>query len=56
MGVLELTEALGLQRLTTHDWQLQPCCATTGEGLLEGLGWVSQRINIHLRNQRSLAG
>ena len=49
MEVVELTEALGLEKVTTHDWQMQPCCAVTGEGLLEGLGWISQRVHRHLK-------
>lgn len=52
MSVLEMTEALGLPAMTTHDWQLQPCCAVNGEGLLEGLGWISQRIHRHLRSRK----
>jgi ADP-ribosylation factor-like protein 5B len=49
MGVVELTEALNLQNVKTHDWHMQPCTATTGEGLLEGLGWISQRVHRHLK-------
>jgi hypothetical protein len=49
MGLVELTEALGLQN-ATHDWHMQPCCAVTGEGLLEGLGWISQRVHRHLKH------
>jgi hypothetical protein len=50
MGVLELTEALALQRVTSHDWHMQPCCALTGEGLAEGFGWISQRVHRHLKH------
>lgn len=50
MGVVELSEALALHNMTTHDWHMQPCCATTGEGLLEGLGWISQRVHRHLKH------
>lgn len=50
MGVLELTEGLGLHKLTSHDWHMQPCCALTGDGLPEGFGWISQRVHRHLKH------
>lgn len=50
MGVLELTEGLGLPKLTSHDWHMQPCCALTGDGLPEGFGWISQRVHRHLKH------
>ena len=50
MGVVELSEALNLQHVKTHDWHMQPCCAVTGEGLLEGLGWISQRVHRRLKH------
>jgi signal recognition particle receptor subunit beta len=37
----ELTEKLGLQNLTTRKWYIQASCATTGDGLYEGLEWLS---------------
>lgn len=49
MPVLEFTESLQLHKIKTHDWQVQPCSAKTGEGLIEGLRWISHRINKHLR-------
>ena len=26
------------------DWHMQTTCATTGEGLKEGLDWIAQRL------------
>lgn len=26
------------------DWHMQATCATTGEGLREGLDWIAQRL------------
>lgn len=37
----EITEKLGLTSMRGREWFIQPCCATTGEGLYEGLDWLS---------------
>ncbi len=26
----------------TMEWKIMPCCAVTGEGLFEGLDWLSE--------------
>ncbi len=44
MTVGELTDALGLQAVRSHEWHVQPCCALTGEGLHDGLAWIVQRV------------
>ncbi|KAM3921653.1 uncharacterized protein RB166_011071 [Leptodactylus fuscus] len=33
----ELSEELGLRKMRGHQWHVQGCCATTGDGLAEGL-------------------
>ncbi|KAM5135565.1 uncharacterized protein ACMZJ9_018124 [Mantella aurantiaca] len=33
----ELVEELGLRNQRGHQWHVQGCCATTGDGLVEGL-------------------
>jgi ADP-ribosylation factor protein 6 len=40
----EVTEKLQLTKLKDRDWYVQPSCATTGEGLFEGLAWLSQHV------------
>jgi len=35
-----ISKELGLTSLRTHKWQIQPCCALTGEGLYQGLEWI----------------
>ena len=40
----EITEKLGLTAMTTRQWYIQPCCATTGDGLYEGLDWLSNTL------------
>ena len=41
MSCTEITEKLGLRDLGTKDWFIQPTCATNGEGLYEGLDWLT---------------
>lgn len=31
LTVAEITEALALHNIKSHDWHIQPCCALTGE-------------------------
>lgn len=38
----ELTELLHLTSLESHrQWYVQPCCALTGDGMSEGLAWLT---------------
>ena len=45
MTSAEITEKLGLQSLTRHKWTVQACCATTGDGLFEGLDWLAAELS-----------
>merc|ERR1719382_746042 len=40
----EVAEDLSLHTIRTHEWQIQSCCALTGEGLQKGLEWIATRI------------
>lgn len=40
----ELTEAYSLNEIQNHSWKIQGCCALTGEGLEEGLDWLTNEI------------
>lgn len=40
----EVTEQLQLNKLKDEVWYVVPSCATTGEGLLEGLAWLSNNV------------
>ncbi|CAG2166537.1 unnamed protein product [Oppiella nova] len=42
MTMEEVSERMGLHTLRTHRWHIQSTCAITGEGLYEGLDWVSK--------------
>ncbi|KNC85773.1 hypothetical protein SARC_02038 [Sphaeroforma arctica JP610] len=37
----EISERLGLPVIRDRKWFVQPSCATTGEGLIEGLTWMT---------------
>jgi len=39
-----LSEKLGLRSIR-HPWFIQEACATTGEGLYEGLDWLAQNVS-----------
>ena len=42
MTAAQITEELGLNTLRARDWHIQSTCATTGDGLYEGLDWLSR--------------
>ncbi|KAK8694827.1 hypothetical protein V6N13_072371 [Hibiscus sabdariffa] len=45
MTVSEITDKLGLHSLRQHHWYIQATCATSGQGLYEGLDWLSNNIS-----------
>ncbi|EER17328.1 ADP ribosylation factor 1, putative [Perkinsus marinus ATCC 50983] len=44
MTAAEVTEKLGLHSLRHRNWYIQSACATTGDGLYEGLDWLSKTL------------
>lgn len=44
MNAAEITEKLGLQSIRQRPWYIQATCATTGDGLYEGLEWLSNNL------------
>ncbi|KAI5062135.1 hypothetical protein GOP47_0022674 [Adiantum capillus-veneris] len=44
MNAAEMTEKLGLHSLRQRKWYIQSTCATSGEGLYEGIDWLSANI------------
>eukprot|EP00930_Biecheleria_cincta_P079567 TRINITY_DN6745_c0_g2_i1.p1 TRINITY_DN6745_c0_g2~~TRINITY_DN6745_c0_g2_i1.p1 ORF type:complete len:209 (+),score=48.77 TRINITY_DN6745_c0_g2_i1:82-627(+) len=44
MPAAEVTEKLGLQTMRNRQWFIQSACATTGDGLYEGLDWLSRTL------------
>eukprot|EP01083_Nonionella_stella_P084980 235337_1 len=45
MSVNEVTERLGLNKLRNRRWYIQSTCARTGDGLYEGLDWLSDALS-----------
>ena len=48
MNAAEITDKLGLHSLRSRNWYIQATCATSGDGLYEGLDWLS----IQLKSQK----
>ncbi|XP_047321309.1 ADP-ribosylation factor-like [Impatiens glandulifera] len=46
MSIAEITDKLGLNSLRHRRWFIQGTCATAGQGLYEGLDWLSSNISI----------
>ncbi|XP_074659046.1 uncharacterized protein LOC141911869 [Tubulanus polymorphus] len=44
MNAAELTDKLGLHHLRNRNWYIQATCATSGDGLYEGLDWLSNQL------------
>ncbi|KAK0132361.1 ADP-ribosylation factor 1 [Merluccius polli] len=44
MTSAELTDKLGLHSLRHRNWYIQATCATSGDGLYEGLEWLSNQL------------
>ncbi|KAI4095013.1 MAG: hypothetical protein LQ344_001860 [Seirophora lacunosa] len=47
----EVQERLKLAQLKDKIWYVVPSCATTGEGLFEGLGWLSNNVKTQPQRQ-----
>lgn len=48
----ELTDSLGLHQLRDRNWYVQPSCATTGNGLEDGLKWLMTQFQNSLKNKK----
>merc|ERR1712187_307843 len=49
MRTSEVVEKLGLNDLRTRQWFVQSACATSGDGLFEGLDWLSRTLSSRRR-------
>ena len=45
LSIKEVTERLRLKQIKNRKWHIQSCCARTGDGLYEGLDWLSEVLN-----------
>ncbi|CAI5479091.1 unnamed protein product [Closterium sp. Yama58-4] len=46
MSAAEITDSLSLHSLRSRNWYIQSTCATSGEGLYEGLDWLAKNIKL----------
>ena len=44
MNAAEVTDKLGLHQIRNRLWYIQATCATSGDGLYEGLDWLSNEL------------
>ena len=45
LDIKQVTDKLCLNQLRNRTWYIQSSCATTGDGLYEGLDWLSRTLN-----------
>jgi hypothetical protein len=55
MSVSELSGQLGLTAITTHNVHIQDCCAINGNGLLEGMKWLAQNVQVKRQVQAAIS-
>ena len=44
MNAAEVADKLGLHSLRQRQWKIQSTCAPSGEGLYEGMDWLSSQL------------
>lgn len=44
LSVQKITEKLNLNNVKNRAWYIQATCATTGDGIYEGLDWLSNKL------------
>lgn len=44
MSAADITDKLGLHNMRSRSWYIQATCATSGDGLYEGLDWLSSAL------------
>ena len=54
MNMAEITDKLGLHFLHQRNWHIQVSCITSGDGLYEGLDWLSNQLGNQSELQSSL--
>merc|ERR1712196_206582 len=45
MPAAEISEKMGLNNMRNRQWFIQSACATSGDGLYEGLDWMSRTLS-----------
>ncbi len=46
LSITEITQSMGMNDLKGREWFVQGCTAVTGDGLHEGLVWLSKSLII----------
>ena len=49
-NIIDIIKDYELDKIKNHSWQIQPCSATRGEGLIEGLKWLSEQLVFRGKN------
>lgn len=44
MTPAQVSEGLGLTDLREREWQIMGCSALTGDGLMEGMDWLVNKL------------
>lgn len=52
MPVQEVIDKLGLDEVKERKWHIQSSCFTTGDGMYEGLDWLTTELGINLVSQK----
>jgi len=55
MSVAEMTNELGLHSLRNREWYIQSACGYTGDGLYEGLDWLSRTLALKKKENKRAA-
>lgn len=54
LSVSEVTNQLQVQNIPQKVWHVQACCGVDGQGLYEGLDWLSNAISKRNKDKGSL--
>ena len=49
-SVEQIIKDYQLDNIKNHSWKIQSCSATRGEGLIEGLKWLSEQLTFRGKN------
>merc|ERR1712150_346523 len=52
MPTAEVSQKLGLTDMRNRQWFIQSACATTGDGLYEGLDWLSRTLSANRKRRQ----
>ena len=50
----QVTDRLELRKVVDHQWFVQATCAKSGEGLVEGLEWLAEKVKEKKRKKKGM--